>query len=144
MSDTSPRNPVSAPQLLADALLRSVTGASALLRVTGAATDTNQSEVGLVPTTFAEVVVSPVVLRRLRPSWQEGGQSKWELLVSATSVTAQVNALDLSSAQSLFAMTLAVTVGGQDYLIESIAANEAFGQVYLYRLLLREAKQQAV
>lgn len=144
MSDTSPRNPVSAPQLLADALLRSVTGASALLRVTGPATDTNQSEVGLVPTTFAEVVVSPVVLRRLRPSWQEGGQSKWELLVSATSVTAQVNALDLSSAQSLFAMTLAVTVGGQDYLIESIAANEAFGQVYLYRLLLREAKQQAV
>jgi hypothetical protein len=35
-------------------------------------------------------------------------------------------------------------VGGQDYLIESVAANEAFGQVYLYRLLLREAHQQAV
>jgi hypothetical protein len=48
------------------------------------------------------------------------------------------------SAQALFAMTLAVTVAGQDYLIESIAANEAFGQVYLYRLLLREAHQQAV
>ena len=47
--------------------------------------------------------------------------------------------LDLASAQGLFAMTLAVTVAGQDYLIESIAANEAFGQVYLYRLLLREA-----
>lgn len=144
MSDTSPRNPVSAPQLLADALLRSVTGTSALLRMTAATTDTSQSEVGLVPTTFAEVIVSPVVLRKLRPSWQEGEQSKWELLVSATSITAQVNAFDLSSAQSLFAMTLAVTVGGQDYLIESIAANEAFGQVYLYRLLLREARQQAV
>lgn len=144
MSDTSPRNPVSAPQLLADALLRSVTGASALLRVTGATTDTNQSEVGLVPAAFAEVVVGPVVLRKLRPSWQEGGQSKWELLVSATSITAQVSALDLPSAQSLFAMTLAVTVAGQDYLIESIAANEAFGQVYLYRLMLREARQQAV
>lgn len=144
MSDTSPRNPVSAPQLLADALLRSVTGASAQLRVTGATTDTSQSEVGLAPTTFAEVVVSPVVLRKLRPGWQEGGQSKWELLVSATSVTAQVNALDLPSAQALFAMTLAVTIAGQDYLIESIGANEAFGQVYLYRLLLREARQQAV
>jgi hypothetical protein len=56
----------------------------------------------------------------------------------------QVNVLDLESAQSLFAMTLVVTVAGQDYLIESIAANEAFGQVYLYRLLLREAHQQAV
>jgi hypothetical protein len=144
MSDTAPRNPVSAPQMLADALLRSVAGTTALLRVTGTSTDTNMSEVGLVSTTFAEVTVSPVVMRKLRPSWQESGESKWELLVSATGVEQQVNALDLPSAQSLFAMTLAVTVAGQDYLIESIASNEAFGQVYLYRLLLREARQQAV
>jgi len=130
--------------MLADALLRSVTGTSALLRVTGANTDSSQSEVGLVATTFAEVVISPVVMRKLRPTWQENGESKWELLVSATGIEQQVNALDLASAQSLFAMTLAVTVAGQDYLIESIAANEAFGQVYLYRLLLREARQQAV
>jgi hypothetical protein len=144
MSDTAPRNPVSAPQMLADALLRSVAGTTALLRVTGTNTDTSQSEVGLVATTFAEVVVSPVVMRKLRPSWQENGESKWELLVSATGIERQVNALDLGSAQSLFSMTLGVTVAGQDYLIESVAANEAFGQVYLYRLLLREAHQQAV
>jgi hypothetical protein len=144
MSDTAPRNPVGAPQMLADALLRSMTGTTALLRVTGTNTDTSQSEVGLVATTFYEVVVSPVVMRKLRPTWQEKNESKWELLVSATSVAQQVNALDLESAQALFAMTLAVTVAGQDYLIESIASNEAFGQVYLYRLLLREAHQQAV
>jgi hypothetical protein len=144
MSDTAPRNPMGAPQMLADALLRSVAGTSALLRVTGANTDTSMSELGLVATTFAEVVVSPALMRKLRPSWQEGGESKWELLVSATSVEQQVNALDLPSAQSLFAMTLAVTVAGQDYLVESVASNEAFGQVYLYRLLLREARQQGV
>ena len=144
MSDTAPRNPVSAPQMLADALLRSVAGTTALLRVTGSNADTNMSELGLVATTFADVVVSPVVMRKLRPSWQEGGQSKWELLVSASSVQQQVSALDLLSAQSLFSMTLAVTVAGQDYLIESIASSEAFGQVYLYRLLLREARPQAV
>jgi hypothetical protein len=130
--------------MLADALLRSVTGTTALLRVTGANTDTSQSEVGLVATTFAEVAVSPVVMRKLRPTWQEKGESKWELLVSATGVEQQVNALDLDSAQALFAMTLTVTVAGQDYLIESVAANEAFNQVYMYRLLLREARQQAV
>ena len=144
MSDTAPRNPVSAPQMLADALLRSVAGTTALLRVTGSNADTNMSELGLVATTFADVVVSPVVMRKLRPSWQESGQSKWELLVSASSVQQQVSALDLLSAQSLFSMTLAVTVAGQDYLIESIASSEAFGKVYLYRLLLREARQQAV
>ncbi len=83
-------------------------------------------------------------MRKLRPDWQESGEPKWELLVSATGIEQQVSALDLASAQSLFAMTLAITVAGQNYLIESIAANEAFGQVYLYRLLLREARQQAV
>jgi hypothetical protein len=130
--------------MLADALLRSVAGTTALLRVTGTNTDTNMAELGLVATTFADVVVSPVAMRKLRPTWKESGESKWELLVSATSVEQQIGALDLPSAQSLFAMTLAVTVAGQDYLIESIASSEAFGQVYLYRLLLREARQQAV
>ena len=130
--------------MLADALLRSVAGTTALLRVTGTNAETSQSEVGLVATTFSDVVVSPVVMRKLRPTWQEGGESKWELLASATGIQQQVDALNLTSAQSLFSMTLAVTVAGQDYLIESIASNEAFGQVYLYRLLLREARQQAL
>jgi hypothetical protein len=144
MSDTAPRNPTGAPQRLADALLRSVSGTTALLRVTGTNADDGMLEMGLVATTFAEVPVSPVLMRKLRPTWQGGGESKWELIVSATGVEQQVNALDLPSAQSLFAMTLAVTVAGQDYLIDAVASNEAFGQVYLYRLLLREARQQSV
>jgi hypothetical protein len=144
MSDTAPRNPVGAPQMLADALLRSVAGTTALLRVTGTNADTSMSEVGLVATTFTEIVVSPVVMRKLRPTWQEAGESKWELLVSATSIEQQVSSMELPSAQSLFSMTLAVAVAGQDYLIESVASNEAFGQAYLYRLLLREARQQAI
>ena len=130
--------------MLADALLRSMTGTTALLRVTGTNTSTSMSEVGLVATTFAEVVISPVVMRKLRPGWQENGDSQWELLVSATGVEQQVTALDLASAQSLFSMTLAVTVAGQDYLIESIACNEAFGKAYLYRLLLRQARPQSM
>jgi len=144
MSDTASRNPTWAAQMLADALLRTVAGTTATLRVAGTNTNTDQSQIGLVATNFAEVPVSPVVMRKLRPSWQEGGQSKWELLVSATGIQAQVNALDLASAESLFAMTLAVTVAGQDYLIESIAASEAVGQVYLYRLLVRESEVEAV
>src|SRR5450755_3373111 len=115
MSDTAPRNPVSAPQMMADALLRSVSGTTALLRLTGTNTDTNQAEVGLLATTFFNAVISPVVMRKLRPGWKEGGESKWELLVSASSVQQQVDAMDLASAQSLFALTLAVAVAGQDY-----------------------------
>ena len=144
MSDTAPRNAVGAPQMLADALLRSVGGAEAQLRVTNVSSDGSMSEVGLVATAFVEVVVSPVVLRKLRPTWSEGEQPQWELLVSATSVQEQLSALSIDSAQSLFGMTLAVTIAGQDYLIESVASNEAFGQVYLYRLLLRVAGPQTV
>ena len=139
MSDTAPRNPTNAAQMLADALLRSVCGTSAQLRVTGTTTDTSQSEVGLIATTFSQIVISPVVMRKLRPTMKEGDANRWELLMSATSVQSQVNTLNLASAQALFAMTLAITVAGQDYLIESIASSEAFGQVYMYRLALREA-----
>jgi hypothetical protein len=139
MSDTAPRNPMGGPRMLADALLRSVAGTAALLRVTSTSTGGSQPEVGLVSTSFLDLVVSPVVMRKLRPSWNESNSPEWELLVSATSVEQQLSAADVASAQALFAMTLAVTVAGQDYLIERVAANEAFGQVYLYRLLLREA-----
>lgn len=144
MSDTTSRNPIAAPQMLADALLRSVGGVTAQLRVTATNTDGAMSEVGIVPTTFSDVILSPVVMRKLRPTWKQGDQPQWELLVSATSVQAQVSALSLASAQALFAMTLTITVAAQDYLIESIASNEVFSQIYLYRLLLREARNQAM
>jgi len=144
MSDTSPRGPVSAPQLLADALLRSLTGTSALLRVSNTNATTSQSELGLIDTAFADIGISPVVMRKMRPEWQATGDARWELLVSATSVEKQVSSLQLASAQALFELTVTVTIAGQAYLIDSFTSNEAFGQVYLYRLLLRGAKRQAV
>jgi len=144
MSDTSSRTPTGAPQRIADALLRSVGGTSAQLRVTPTNSDGAQCEVGLVATAFAAVVLSPVVMRKLRPMWQSTDAPRWELLVSSSSVESQVRALSLSSAQALFAMTLTVTIAAQDYVIESVAGNEAFGEVYLYRLQLRESRPQTV
>jgi hypothetical protein len=129
--------------MLADALLRSVAGTSALLRVTGPNVPTDQSELGLMATNFSEIVISPVVMRKIRPTLKDDNAPKWELLVSGSSVARQLGTSDLACAQTLFAMTLAVTVSGQDYLIDSIASNEAFGQVYLYRLLLREMRRQS-
>jgi hypothetical protein len=144
MSDTTSRAPTGASQRIADALLRSVGGTSAQLRVTATNTDGAQCEVGLVSTTFAAAVLSPVLMRKLSPMWQSTDGPRWELLVSASSVEDQVRALSLSSAQALFAMTLTVTVSAQDYVIDSIAGNEAFGQVYLYRLQLRESRPEAM
>ena len=144
MSDTSPRSSGGAPQMLADALLRNLAGTSAKLRVTSTNGASGQSELGLVATAFADVTVAPAVMRKLRPDLQGSGQAQWELLISATGVEQLINALELGSAKSLFELTLAVTVGEQRYLVESFTSNEAFGQVYLYRLLLSEAKQQSI
>jgi len=71
------------------------------------------------------------------------GQSNGSLLVSATGIEQQVNALDLASAQSLFAVTLAVTCAGLPEL-SRLPQTKLFGQVYLYRLLLREAGNRRV
>ena len=150
MSDTAPRNPTAAAQALADALLRSVGGSSAQLVLSNTATTSSQSELGIVSTTFADTVLSPVAMRKLRPTWPTANQgnspnqARYELLVSATSVQQQVQALDLPSAQSLFAMTLSVVVSGQTYILDSVSSNEAFGQTYLYRLLLRDQRPQAL
>jgi hypothetical protein len=130
--------------MLADALLRSLTGTSALLRVSNTNATSSQSELGLVDTAFADVSVGPVVMRKMRPEWQKADETQWELLVSATSVEQQVSSFELASAQALFELTLTVTIAGQSYLIDSFTSNEAFGKVYLYRLLLHEAKRQAV
>lgn len=141
MSDISSRSPSGAPQMLADALLRSLAGTITRLQVTNTSISSSQSELGLLATSFAEVTIAPTVMRKVRPLLAGSNATQWELLVSATSVQRLVNSLELFSAQSLFDLTLAVTVGQQRYMIESYTSNEAFGQVYLYRLLLREARQ---
>ena len=69
---------------------------------------------------------------------------KYELMVSASAIEAQVGALQLSSADALFAQAAGVSVNGKSFLIEAIAAPEAFGQAYLYRLQLREALPQDI
>ena len=130
--------------MLGDAILRTVAGTTAYLQVTGTNADTEQSEVGLVANNFVQVAVSPVLMRKLPPTWREGDMPRWEMLMSATSVQTQVASMNLTSAQSLFSMTMSVTMAGQSYVIESVAANEAMGTVYVYRLLVREAGTEAL
>jgi len=130
--------------MIADALLRSLAGSDAFFRLTNVNVDSNRSELGLQSTAFMDIRLGPVAMRRLSPDRRNDDSLQWELLVSASAVQQQVKALELASAQSLFDLTLAVTIAGQSYLIESFTSNEAFGQVYLHRLLLRETKNSAL
>src|SRR5690348_4188517 len=118
MRDTSPHGPVSAPRMMADALLRSLSGCGACFRVTNVNSDSSRSELGLESTSYVDVEIGPAAMRRLKPGWKADDSPQWELLVSASGVQQQVKTLDISSAQSLFQLSKAVTFAGRSYLIE--------------------------
>jgi hypothetical protein len=70
---------------------------------------------------------------------QDGQLPKYELLISADAVAAQVTQFKLSSAQALFSMASGVGVAEKLFLIEAVSTSESQGAAYLYRLLLQEA-----
>lgn len=139
--DLSTQNPTSISRRFATALLRANGGTTASLQMpplTGDATDAAQ--LGLNAPNFQLLPLSPVVFRRARVTMQEGEQQKYELLISADAVATQTSQLQLASADLLFSMASGVVVAGKLFVIEATYISESQGEVYLYRLLLREAR----
>lgn len=68
---------------------------------------------------------------------RDGKVNRYELLISASSVQAQLGMLQLAFADQLFSMATGIFVDGELMLIEAAAEAEAFGQAYIYRLILR-------
>lgn len=139
MADLSTQNPCGVAQRVATALLRAGGGTTACLQMPplqGDATDAGQ--LGLNAPGFLSLPLAPAVFRKSRRMMESAELLKYELLLSAETVEAQVAQLQLSSAQALFAMASGVVVAGKFFLIEAVAASESQGQAYLYRLLLQE------
>lgn len=142
-ADLSVRNPTAAQQRMADALLRSLGGRTVLLRLpTPAQTGVDAEQLGLTMPSYEDIPLSPAVFRKVRPGMKEGQVNRYELLISAASVQAQLGLLQLPSADALFAMAVGVYVDRELMLIESAAEAEMFGQPYLYRLLLEGPQEQ--
>jgi len=140
MADLSTQNPSGAAQRVATALLRAGGGFTASLRMPPLQGDSSDAgQMGLNAPGFLSLPLSPAVFRKTRVSMQEGELPKYELLVSADAVAAQVTQLQLSSAEAMFAMASGVVVAGKLLLIEAVSASQSQGQAYLYRLLLQEA-----
>jgi hypothetical protein len=140
MADLSVRNPNSSPLLMADALLRAGGGMAVSLLVAPATGDSSDAgQLGINPPNFQQLSLSPAVFRKARATMQEAQPAQYELLVSASAVQQQVSALQLTSADALFDTAAGVEISGAQFLIESRSVSESLGQVYLYRLLLREA-----
>jgi hypothetical protein len=141
MADLSTQNPCGLAQRVATALLRASGGTTAALQVPPLPGDsTDAGQLGLDAPGFLSLPLSPAVLQKPpRFTMVEGQLPKYELLVSADAVNAQVTQQKLDSAEALFAMAADVQVAGRLFLIEAISSSFAQGEPYLYRLLIREA-----
>jgi len=143
-ADLSVRNYSPIAQRAADTLLRSLGGFSVSLQIPAVSAGGDAAEIGITTQTYQQLPLSPAIFRRVRIPLSEGAPEKYELMISASAIEAQVGALQLTSADALFAQAAGVSVNGKFFLIEAIAAPEAFGQAYLYRLQLREALPQDI
>jgi hypothetical protein len=128
---------------MADALLRSLGGSIAMLRMPAAATSAIGEQLGTPTAGFNDLPLSPAAFRKVRVAITDGNQAKYELLISASAVEEQVSQLGLSSAEVLFAMGLGITVGNEFFVIEGVSFTSAAGLACMYRVLLREAATQS-
>jgi hypothetical protein len=140
MADLSTQNPCGLAQRVATALLRAGGGTTASLQMPPLQGDsTNAAQIGLNAPGFLSLPLAPAVFRKARVTMQDGDLPKYELLLSADAVAAQVTQLQLSSAQALFSMASGVVVTGKLFLIQGVSTSESQGTAYLYRLLLQDA-----
>lgn len=128
---------------MTDALLRSLGGSVAMLRMPVAATTAIGEQLGAPTAGFADLPLAPAAFRKVRVPMTDGNQAKYELLISASAVEAQVSQLGLSSAEVLFGKGLGITVGKEFFVIEGVSFASAAGLACMYRVLLREAATQA-
>jgi hypothetical protein len=129
----------------ADVLLRAMGGRSVMLRMPAPAVPADPTEqLGIATPLFQDLPLAPVVYRKARATLAEGKPAKSELLVSASAIERIVGSLAYASASVLFANAFGVLA--DDILLEilSASAEEAFGQPYLYRLILRAPQAQMV
>ena len=143
MSDLSVRPKQRGWQRAADTLLRALGGTVALLRMPVAATNEIGEQLGAPSAGFADLPVGPAAFRKVRVAMSDGNPARYELLLSATAVEAQVSELGLTSAEVLFAQALGVTVTDELFVIEGVSFTSAAGLASVYRLLLRRADNQS-
>jgi hypothetical protein len=129
----------------ADVLLRALGGRTVTLRMPAPAIPADPTEqLGLATPAFQDIPLAPAVYRKARATITSSG-IKSELLVSATAVQQIVGSLAYASASVLFANAAGILAGpdsdaaDESPLLEivSAGAEEAFGQPYVYRLILR-------
>jgi hypothetical protein len=147
----------------ADVLLRALGGRTVTLRMPAPAVPADPTEqLGIATPLFQDLPLAPVVYRKARATATVGAPSKLglggsirsEMLVSATAIQRLVGSLAYASASILFANAVGILAGpatdsgdaSDPDLLEIVSASteEAYGQPYVYRLILRAPQAQIV
>ena len=102
-ADLSVRNYSPIAQRAADTLLRSLGGFSVALQIPAVSAGGDAAEIGITTQTYQQLPLSPAIFRKVRIPLSEGVPEKYELMISASAIEAQVGALQLTSADALFA-----------------------------------------
>lgn len=139
-ADLSTSIPSGRARRIAASLLRACGGTVAYLQVPPSVGDQNDGgQLGLDAPNLQLLPLAPAIFQKMRSYLLEGQEQRHELRISADAVAAQVAQLQLTSASALFAMASGVVIGGELFMIEAVSWLEDEGEVYMYRLMLREA-----
>jgi hypothetical protein len=129
----------------ADALLYGSGARSVLLRIPVNAVPADPAEqLGLAVPLFQDIALTPTIFRTAAAKLAEGKANIRDVIVSATAVEALTGSHGYASAKSLFASSFGVLVDDALLTITGVTELEAGGQVYAYRLELRETLASAI
>jgi hypothetical protein len=123
---------------MADTLLQALGGRQVAVRLPTEPSPGDGGQLGQPSVMYQDYTLAPAVFRRLRATLTAGEPNKYELLISATAVTNLVASLAAVSAEAMFSSAVGMVVDGVVKLIQAVESSEAFGDAYLYRLVLRD------
>jgi hypothetical protein len=115
-----------------------------MLRMPAPAVPADPTEqLGIATPTCQDFPLAPVVYRKARATLAEGKPARSELLVSASAIESIVGSLAYASASILFANASGILIDDAFHEIVSATSEQAHGEPYVYRLLLRAPLAQA-
>ncbi len=116
----------------ADALLKALGGETISLVLPAMATASDAAgQLGLVDPGVQEVLISPVATQALATG-NLGPRRRIEFTLSASTITNQLPALGMGTAEELFAALIGLNYDGDLFHIETIVPENFAGTAYLY------------
>ncbi len=125
-----------AGQRYADALLRVLGGTSVTVRFAVTATGDDGSQLGLEQPPAEDLIFSPAVVRKLKPT--EEGRERLEVVLSPAGVMPAAQSHNVADIGEWLKGALGVLFGQSLFLLDGVQCDHLAGADYLYHLFVTE------